>query len=95
MYLIYYSKQYRKSLKKIIKSGQYKNFNISEINNVVDKLASGRKLDAKYLGHSLTGKMSVYKECHIRADLLLIYKVVENQLVLALVNVGSHSNLFK
>lgn len=95
MYLIHHSKQYTKSLKKIIKSGQYKNFNLSEIDNVVDKIASGKKLDAKYQSHSLTGKLSAYKECHVRVDLLLIYRIVEDQLVLVLVNVGSHSNLFK
>ena len=94
MYKIHHSKKYTKSLKKIIKSGRYKNFDFSEINNIIDRIALGEKLDIKYRDHFLTGKMSIYRECHIKFDLLIIYQIKKDKLVLLLVNVGSHSNLF-
>ncbi|MBU4536784.1 type II toxin-antitoxin system YafQ family toxin, partial [Patescibacteria group bacterium] len=31
--------------------------------------------DAKYQDHSLTGKLSIYRECHIKSDLLLMYQI--------------------
>lgn len=34
------------------------------------------------------------RDCHIEPDWLLIYKYLENELVLLLVNTGSHGNVF-
>ena len=35
------------------------------------------------------------RECHIEPDWLLVYKVVQDVLVLKLIRTGSHSDLFK
>lgn len=35
------------------------------------------------------------KECHIEPDLLLIYQVHDKELLLLLINIGSHSELFR
>jgi mRNA interferase YafQ len=43
--------------------------------------------------HSLSGKWASYRECHIKPDLLLIYKKQGND-ILRLVRLGSHSDLF-
>ncbi|MFH1402193.1 MAG: type II toxin-antitoxin system mRNA interferase toxin, RelE/StbE family [Patescibacteria group bacterium] len=94
MYKIYHSKKYTKSLKKIIRSGRYKNFDFSELNNLIDDIALCKKLDIKYQDHSLAGKMSVYRECHIKSDLLLVYQIKKDELILLLVNIKNHSNLF-
>ncbi len=95
MYKIHHSKKYTKSLKKIIRSGKYRNFNLSEINNIIDRIAFGKKLDIKYQDHALTGKMSIYRECHIKSDLLLIYQIKKDKLVLLLINIGNHSKTLK
>ncbi len=95
MYNIHHSKKYTKSLKKIIQSGRYKNFDLFEIDNIIDTLASGNKLDSKYRDHFLTGKMSIYRECHIKFDLLLVYQIKKDKLVLLLVNIGNHSKTLK
>ena len=58
-------------------------------------LARGEMLDAKYRDHKLQGDYAGYRECHIRADLLLIYQVRERLLVLVLVDIGSHAYLFE
>ena len=59
---------------------------------VMYKLLNGEELDNKYKDHSLKGNFSGYKECHIKPDLLLIYRIKDE--VLELVDIGSHSELF-
>jgi mRNA interferase YafQ len=51
-------------------------------------------LPKKYNDHALKGKYTAYRECHIRPDLLLIYKKDKTNLILVLVRTGSHSQLF-
>ena len=91
MYYVILTSRYKKSLRKIKESGRYY---ISDIEKVVKIIASGKKLDEKYRDHSLTGSMSEYRECHIKSDLLLVYYFNHNELILVLVNIGSHSDLF-
>jgi mRNA interferase YafQ len=61
--------------------------------DVIYKLLNGITLDYKYKDHQLKGSLKEYRECHIKPDLLLVYKVEENVLILA--DIGSHSELFK
>ena len=91
MYKIILSKQYKRAIKKIVKSGKYK---ISEIEKIVYIIAAGEKLDIKYRDHALKGQLSHYRECHIYSDLLLVYSLNNDELILLLVNIGSHSKLF-
>ena len=53
-----------------------------------------KKLDDKYMDHSLIGKYKGLRECHIEPDWLLIYYVENNTLTLVLSRLGSHSDLF-
>lgn len=62
---------------------------------VVESLASGRKLAAKYKDHKLSGNLKDFRECHLSPDILLIYQIDNCILVLTLVSVGNHSQLFK
>ncbi len=91
MYTIILSKQYKKSLRKLGKSGKQ---SVYEIERVVSIIASGKKLERLHRDHALSGDMSGYRECHIKNDLLLVYRIDDNELVLVLVNIGSHSDLF-
>lgn len=91
MYKVFPSKKFSKSLNKIAKSG---NFPRNEIQKVIKYLASGQKLDSKYKDHKLQGEFKDYRECHIRPDLLLIYQIKNRELVLVLINIGSHADLF-
>lgn len=65
-----------------------------KIEQTIDMLAKGQKLPLNYKDHSLNGELSKYRECHIKGDLLLIYKIEKENLILVLVNIGSHSQLF-
>jgi mRNA interferase YafQ len=60
---------------------------------IVMSLARDEQLPYRCRDHSLTGNWSGYRECHIRPDLLLIYRKIDAD-VLALARLGSHSTLF-
>jgi mRNA interferase YafQ len=91
MYIVVRTKKFQKSLKKVIKSGCLKNRKDAE--KVISLLKEGNKLPNKYKDHQLKGEFKDYRECHIKSDLLLVYQVIENELVLLLIDIGSHSEL--
>lgn len=91
-YNIKRSNNFKKQYKKVVKQGK----DISKMAYVIEVLACGKELDFKYKDHSLNDN-KYYKgcrECHIEPDWLLIYKIVNNELILYLVETGSHSDLF-
>lgn len=91
-YELRYTTDFKKNYKKIKKQGK----NINKLKVVVDKLANGEELDEKYSNHLLTDSKH-YKncgECHIEPDWLLVYRYVNDELILLLVSTGSHSELF-
>lgn len=91
-YTIKRSNIFKKQYKKIIKQGK----NISKMVYIIEKLEKGIKLDKKYNDHSLNDNkyFKECRECHIEPDWLLIYRVVDNELILYLIETGSHSDLF-
>jgi mRNA interferase YafQ len=60
---------------------------------VLVALATDQPLDAKYRDHELVGDWAGYRECHIKPDLLLIYRKSGAD-TLRLARLGSHSELF-
>lgn len=81
--------RFRKSLKRVSKSGS---FDRVALEKVINMLSRGEKLARNYQDHALTADMAGYIECHLEFDLLLVYTVEDNNLVL--VNIGSHPELF-
>ncbi|MDI9350210.1 MAG: type II toxin-antitoxin system YafQ family toxin [Candidatus Symbiobacter sp.] len=62
------------------------------LESVVVPLSQDIPLDPRFHDHKLKGKLSGFRECHIRPDLLLIYeKTDDGRLVLH--RLGSHSKL--
>ena len=59
---------------------------------VVKFLLENKPLAEKYKDHALTGDWSDHRDCHIKPDLVLIYRK-PNKNVLQLVRMGSHSEL--
>ena len=84
------SNRFKKDLKIVFRRG----YNIELLEEVVNKLAAGIVLEPKYRDHELSGDFKGLRECHIAPDWLLIYQVVENELVLYLSRTGTHSDLF-
>ena len=80
-------KSYRKDYKKAIKQER----DLSILDDIVLRLAQGEQLDQKYRDHALTGNYRGSRECHLEPDWLLIYEVMDSQLILY--RTGSHSEL--
>jgi len=88
MYEIFRTSSFKKDYKKL--SIQDKEI----VKKVVTLLADGEELAQEYKDHKLIGNYLGCRECHLRPDLLLIYRIDNNILELALTRVGSHSKLF-
>ena len=88
MYLIFRTTSFKKDFKKLNKN------NKEALKLVLIELQKGNKLDTKFKDHKLIGNYSNCRECHIKPDLLLIYRIDNNILELALIRVGTHSELF-
>lgn len=56
-------------------------------------LANDQPLPENLRDHALSGTWSNYRECHLKPDLLLVYRKVGAD-ILRLARLGSHSNLF-
>lgn len=81
--------------KKSIKLAKKRGLNLQLLEEIVEMLQQGIPLDAKYRDHELQGKFNGFRECHIQPDWLLVYLKKEDILVLTLVDMGTHSDLFK
>ena len=92
-YAIVLTKTYRKSFKKISRSGRHAD--IKRLEEVISTLAYGQSLSEKYKNHTLSGDLAEYEECHIKDDMLLVYMRHDKELVLVLVDVGSHRDIFR
>ncbi|MCL2039780.1 MAG: type II toxin-antitoxin system YafQ family toxin [Bacteroidetes bacterium] len=90
-YRIERTKEFRKEYKLCKKRGK----DVSKIKYVINQLANGNRLDAKYNDHKLQEKYKGYRECHIEPDWLLIYTIEDDKLILTLTNTGTHSDLFE
>jgi mRNA interferase YafQ len=63
------------------------------LTNVISFLAVDKDLQRSQKDHELLGEWIGYRECHIKPDLLLIYKKPD-YVILRLARIGSHSELF-
>ena len=59
---------------------------------VVTALANDRPLEARHRDHALTGEWKDHRDCHVRPDLVLIYRKPDAD-ALQLVRLGSHAQL--
>lgn len=67
---------------------------IRKIAETVDLLQRGEKLPERFRDHELAGNLKGSRECHILLDLLLIYRIFNDILILELVDTGNHADLF-
>jgi mRNA interferase YafQ len=59
---------------------------------IIEMLANDEPLAEKHRDHALTGQWKDHRDCHIRPDLILIYRKPDDD-TLQLVRLGSHSEL--
>jgi mRNA interferase YafQ len=84
-----YTIQFQKDLKRIKKRGE----KIKKLKFIIIQLVNQKPLDERYRDHKLIGTYKGRRECHIKPDWLLIYKIMEKDIIFE--RTGSHSDLFK
>jgi mRNA interferase YafQ len=62
------------------------------LEETINLLAADIPLPPRYVDHQLLGEWKDHRDCHIRPDLILIYRKPDDVL-LQLVRLGSHSEL--
>jgi mRNA interferase YafQ len=90
MFLLKFSSRFKKDLKPYKHDKKF----LIKLEKVLNILAKGKDLPDKNLNHPLIGEFKGCFECHIKPDILLIYKIEKSELIVLLLRVGSHSNLF-
>lgn len=90
MLTLEYATQFKKDFKKIAKLPIP---DVVEVGHVIKQLQLGQCLPEKYTDHSLSGNWLGYRDCHVKPDLVLIYKTDNTSLKLA--RIGTHSELFR
>ena len=63
------------------------------LGRVVTLLADDRPIPSSYADHPLKGPWRGFRECHLRPNLLLIYRKVDTS-TLELIRLGSHAQIF-
>jgi mRNA interferase YafQ len=81
--------RFRKDMRRALRRGEKPEL----MRPVLGSLIESKLLPICYRDHALTGAYSGMRECHIRPDWLLIYRVDGDDLVL--VRTGTHSDLFR
>lgn len=84
------STKFRKDYKRIKKRG----YNLSLLQDILDKLCAKEPLEPKHRDHALSGLYKGFRECHIQPDWLLIYAIDDDRLILVASRTGMHADLF-
>ncbi|WP_121020406.1 type II toxin-antitoxin system RelE/ParE family toxin [Helicobacter vulpis] len=80
------SSSFKRALKKL------SNNDLFELLSTIYILQSQRVIPIKYANHRVKGNLS-YQDCHVKPDLVLIYRSVGASLELA--RLGKHNKVFK
>jgi len=83
--------QFKRDFKRESK-GQHRLTLQTDLTAVVMALANDQILDSRHRDHGLTGDWKDHRDCHIKPDLVLIYRLPDAT-KLQLVRLGSHSEL--
>jgi len=83
------TKKFKKSFKKLY----LKDNDEAIFIDIVAKLLNKIVLEKKYKDHLLKGYPEHYRECHLKPDLLFVYRIYKDEF--QLIDIGSHSKLFE
>lgn len=85
------SGQFKRDLKRESK-GPHRKVLQAEFVAIIATLAADRPLEPRHRDHALTGNWKDHRDCHVKPDLVLIYRKPDDE-TLQLVRLGSHSEL--
>lgn len=80
--------KFKRDVKRVKKRG----LDPAELDRIIMRLARREPLEPRHKDHLLSSNWRGARECHIRPDWLLIYKIEDDTLILE--RTGSHSDLF-
>ena len=80
---------------KTLKMAKRRGLDLALLDEAVTILAKGGQLPPKYRDHQLKGRLSAFRECHIKGDWLLVYRIIEDRLILSLHSTGTHADIFE
>ncbi len=92
IYEIIKSTRFKKDFEKCVKRG----LSEDKFEEIITYLRNGDTIPERYKDHPLKPSRNYVdcRELHIESDWLLIYKYIDEAVVLYLVRTGSHSDLF-
>ena len=91
MYELKITHQFKKSLRLCVRRG----LDPEKMRVAINHLQATGTLPPEYQPHPLVGNRKLQMEAHIEPDWLIIWEVNNHQLILYLVDTGTHSDLFK
>lgn len=85
-----YTRQFAKDWESLAHSGQHDMGRLKEVMNLL--IANDGPLPPEWMDHELQGEWMDHRECHVKGDLLLIYKLDGD--MVKFTRTGTHSKLF-
>lgn len=82
--------RFKKNFKRFARDAAF----CAEFASLLELLAADASLPPKYCDHPLHNDWEGYRDCHVRPDVVLVYQKTADGLVLLLLRIGSHSEVF-
>lgn len=90
MYTIKFTGEFKRQMKMCERRG----YDMQLLREAIRILATEGKLPEKYQPHQLHGDRRGQWECHIQPNWLLVWQQHNRELVLVMLNTGTHADLF-
>lgn len=84
---------YSGRFKKDVKLAEKRQKDLGKLRKLMLLLAEGTPLPASYRDHPLKGEWAGFRDAHVEPDWLLIYRIVDDQIIFE--RTGRHSDLFE
>lgn len=86
-------KGFEKDIIELKKSGKYNDEIFNEIKSIIEKLQHNDPISQIYRRHKLVGDLKGYEALHIQGDLVMIFKIKDDELILVML--GKHTKVYK
>lgn len=85
------TKQFKRDFQRVLATPKHRDLN-NLLPAILTLLAADTPLPEKYVDHPLRGEWKDFRDCHVKPDLVLIYRK-SGAVVLQLARLDSHSKL--
>lgn len=90
MYTIRYTGEFKRQMRLC----QLRGYDMVLLHEVIRLLSVDGKLPDKYRAHILHGNRQGQWECHVQPDWLLVWEQRDQELILIMLNTGTHADVF-